>query len=60
MYDVGGRWVTNLADRAYPAGRHAVDWDGADRAGAALPPGVYVVRMQVGDAVSSRKLVLAR
>jgi hypothetical protein len=49
VYDVTGRRVAVVADGAHAAGRHLVVWDGRAGAGAALPSGVYVVRLEVGD-----------
>jgi flagellar hook capping protein FlgD len=46
VVDLAGRRVARLGDGAYPAGRHAVPWDGRSGAGA-LAPGIYLVRMQV-------------
>jgi hypothetical protein len=41
IYDAGGRRVVQLADGAWPAGRHQVDWRTARDDGKALPAGLY-------------------
>lgn len=44
VYDVRGRLVRGFPARAYPEGRHAVDWNGRDDQGRAVASGVYQVR----------------
>jgi hypothetical protein len=48
VYDVTGRRVAVAADGTHAAGRHTLTWDGIGVAGA-LPSGVYVLRLEVGD-----------
>lgn len=45
VYDARGRLVRDLGARAYPAGEHAVAWDGRDASGRGAATGVYYVRM---------------
>lgn len=59
-YDAAGRQVAVLADGAQAAGRHTARWNGHDAAGNALPAGVYLVRLEAGGWMTSRKLVIAR
>ena len=41
-----GRRVRDLSiQRTHPSGWHAVAWDGRDRAGQLVGPGIYVVRV---------------
>ena len=49
MLDLQGRSVRVLAARPYPAGEHAVSWDGADPDGRRLAPGVYLARLTLGE-----------
>ncbi len=60
VYDLLGRLVTVLADRRFPAGDHALQWDGRDTAGRAQPTGVYLARMKSMDGVRSEKMTLVR
>ena len=41
VYDAGGRRVAQLADGAWPAGRHHLDWTAASEGGKSLPAGLY-------------------
>jgi hypothetical protein len=58
VFDLLGRRVAVLADVAFPAGFHAVDWDRRAMTGGRVQPGVYVYRMQAGDFTAQKKLVL--
>jgi hypothetical protein len=46
IFDVSGRLVRNIADRAFAAGEHTLTWDGVDNAGKQVARGVYFVRTQ--------------
>lgn len=58
LYDVSGREVRTLAQGAYPAGRHAVPWDGLDRSGRPAAPGVYLARLEGTRTQATHHLVL--
>jgi hypothetical protein len=58
VFDLGGRQVKLLVDRALAPGRHRVEWMGDDDAGARQPGGVYFVRMASGDFHQSSRIVL--
>ena len=55
IYDLGGRLVHQLRDEYITTGRHSVVWTGVDAAGALVPPGIYVLRIDTKvDSKSSR------
>lgn len=60
LYDPRGRLVRELSRATWPAGRHAVDWDGRDAAGRDVPAGVYLVRMEAGGATTVMTVSLVR
>lgn len=62
IYDVSGRRVRRLADRALAAGRHTFAWDGRNEAGAPAAPGVYFARARIdaGASAATGRFVLAR
>jgi hypothetical protein len=60
IYDVAGREVAVLMDRLQEPGRHTLDWDGRSAQGERLPAGVYLLRLEFGDRMSTLKAVLAR
>ncbi len=59
VYDVQGRQVALIADRAQGAGQYTGRWDGRDTRGGELPSGVYFLRLEAGDKVEVQKLVIA-
>lgn len=55
VFDLLGREVAMLVNGNRAAGEHAVSWNASDFSG-----GVYIYRLQSGDVVHSRKLVLLK
>jgi hypothetical protein len=51
LFDVRGRRVVTLVDREETSGRHALQWDGHDGAGRRVSPGVYWLRLSLGNQV---------
>jgi flagellar hook capping protein FlgD len=47
IFDLSGRRVRSLADRALPAGATVIPWDGRQESGAPTRPGVYFARLAV-------------
>lgn len=60
VYDIAGRRVRSLADRAYPAGNHAIDWDGTDQSGRPVASGIYFARFASGGVERSSRMTLIR
>lgn len=60
IFDVAGRHVRALVDKAYEPGVYTAHWDGADDAGRPLASGAYFYRMTAAGASDSRKLILLR
>ena len=62
IYDLGGRLVTRIALET-TAGRHTVAWTGVDQSGVIVPPGIYLMRLDVdvdstsGSSTSVHRLV---
>ena len=56
VFDLAGQRVRNLSVvRQRPSGEHVVEWDGRDREGRLVVPGVYVVKMQVETDADDRQ-----
>lgn len=55
VFDVLGRRVAVLVDGALEAGRHAVTWQAQHR-----PSGLYLYRIQAGDFVQIRQMMLVK
>lgn len=60
VYDVSGARVRVLENGHLPAGPSTLSWDGRDVGGAAVPSGVYFLRMRHGNTTLDRKLLLLR
>jgi flagellar hook assembly protein FlgD len=45
VFDVTGREVYTLANRAFQAGEHSLTWDGRDNSGSQVARGVYFARV---------------
>lgn len=59
VYDLAGRHVADLLDETRAAGHHTIDWSGMDGAGAAVPSGIYLVRLQAGGAGALTRRVVS-
>ncbi len=60
IYDLTGRLLAVLTNRAYTAGHHSVVWNGKDATGRAVPSGGYIVRLETESGVEARKVMLVR
>jgi hypothetical protein len=60
VYDVRGRVVATLLDEARGPGIHDVVWDGSDNAGRQVASGVYLYRLEAGNFVETKRMVLVK
>ena len=60
IFDLAGQRIRTLAQRGARAGWHHKVWDGRDESGAEVASGLYMYRLQVGDRVEARKMMLMR
>jgi len=60
IFDLRGACVATLAAGERAEGAQALDWDGRDANGRALPSGVYLARLGTAAGSASRRLVLLR
>jgi photosystem II stability/assembly factor-like uncharacterized protein len=60
IYDVAGREIRTLVDRVQPAGLQSAIWNGRDHRDRPVSSGVYVYRLQAGDQVRSREMILLK
>jgi hypothetical protein len=58
VYDITGRRVAVLADRAFGEGSHQVVWQGVDNEGRPMSSGVYFTQLIVDGISSTGKIVL--
>jgi hypothetical protein len=55
VYNLLGREIATLVNEKRAAGEHAIRWNPIG-----LPSGIYFYRLQAGEFVATRKLVLMR
>jgi hypothetical protein len=55
LFDILGQRVALLVDERKPAGYHTIDFDSSN-----LASGIYLYRIQAGDYVDSKKMVLMK
>ncbi len=60
VYNVRGQKVRTLVRGALESGEHSVVWRGDDDNGAPVSSGVYFYRLQAGDKVEAKKMLLLK
>jgi len=60
IYNVLGQRVRTLVDRVLSAGRWTEDWDGRAQDGARAASGIYFYRVEAGDFLKTRKMMLLK
>lgn len=58
IHDVAGRLVRRLEGGWREAGTARLAWDGADLAGARVPPGIYLVTVRAGGSVARARFAI--
>lgn len=58
IYNALGQPVRQLLNREVEAGPYTVEWNGQNDAGVAVASGVYFYRLQAGQGVATRQMVL--
>ncbi len=60
IYNILGRRIRTLVDEVKPAGRHEVLWDGTDDQGTPVASGIFFYKIEAGQFVETRKMVLMK
>ena len=60
IYNVMGQRVRTLAQGSHEPGRYRVMWNATNDYGQSLSSGMYIYRIQAGDFVSVKKLILMK
>ncbi len=60
VYDILGHEVKTLVCSKYQPGSYTVIWDGKNENGLSVASGTYLVRMQTGEFVDTRKILLLK
>ena len=59
LYDRHGRLLTRIIDNEPAAAVGETIWNGLDRRGERVPPGIYLLMLEGGDVVAKSKVVVA-
>lgn len=60
IYDIIGREIKTVVNASQEAGYQSVIWDGTGDFGEPVSTGVYLYRIQAGEFVQTKKLLLLR
>ena len=60
IYDMLGKQVKTLVDQAQEVGYRKVVWDATNDYGKPVSAGIYLYRIQVGEYISTKKMVLLK
>lgn len=60
IYSLNGALVRELTREAVDPGEYVVGWDGKDRDGRPVPPGVYIAVMNAGGFQGTQRLIVPR
>jgi hypothetical protein len=60
IYDAAGRLVRTVMDDDKPGGYYTASWDGRDSQGGVVAPGIYFLRLSLGKASVTQRMVLLR
>ena len=60
IFDIEGRYVTDLVGGDFTAGGHRLRWDGRDMQGRDLPAGIYFARVIAAGEIQVQKIALVR
>lgn len=58
IYNILGQEIKTLVNKVQPAGIKSVRWDGRDNHNQPASSGIYIYRLQAGNQVQSKKMIL--
>jgi M6 family metalloprotease-like protein len=60
VYNILGQEVKTLVDKAQEPGNYVVTWNGKDHSGNEVSSGVYFYRIEAGDFIQTKRMVLLK
>ena len=60
VYNLLGQKVTTLVDKEMSAGRYIADWNSASDSGTKVASGVYFYKLEAGDFIETKKMMLLK
>jgi len=58
IYNILGQKIITLVNEEKTVGAHSIQWDGKDAGGKTVSSGIYFYRINAGDFVESKKMIL--
>jgi flagellar hook assembly protein FlgD len=60
VFDVNGRMVRSLKAGMVSAGSYEIVWDGKNDSGDVVPTGIYIMRLDAGGNVFTKKMAFVK
>ncbi|MCD6161597.1 MAG: right-handed parallel beta-helix repeat-containing protein [candidate division Zixibacteria bacterium] len=60
IYNILGQKVNNLVDEYKSSGNYSVIWDGRNKSGTTVSSGIYFYRIESGEFIDTKKMLLLR
>ena len=60
IYDITGKWVSNLVGEKMHRGKYNVVWNGDNMLGKTVASGIYLVMMKFGGSIQTKKIKLIK
>ena len=60
IYDIAGKWISNLIGKKMYSGKYSIVWKGDDMAGNAVASGPYLLMMKFGGSIKTKKINLIK
>lgn len=60
VFNILGQKVKKLIDEPSSAGYYRIEWDGTDSDGKQVSTGIYFYRMQAGDSIKTKKMMILK
>ncbi len=60
IYDIMGRWITNIIGEYMQSGKHTVNWKGNDISGNSVTSGLYIIVLKCGNNFQTKKINLLK
>jgi hypothetical protein len=60
IYNLLGQKIRNLVNSSQEAGYQSILWDGRNDSGISVASGIYIYRLEAGDYINTRKMILMK
>ena len=60
IYNIRGQLVKSLVNSDQPPGQYDIIWNGSNKSGRIVATGIYLMRLAVGDIITTKKLTVMK